>query len=152
QDRLLAGHHEGHERLLVLVNAPATGDLSTWTRQQMSEIITRTEAVLADCGLKMSLSSATCRMANPQDFASRFPGSGGSLYGQATHGLFSSFMRPSSKTKISGLYLAGGSVHPGPGVPMATLSGRLAAQALLKKDQAAPWLARVLARFTPKSD
>ena len=152
QDRLLTGHHEGHERLLVLVNAPATGDLSTWTRQQMSEIIARTEAVLADCGLKMSLSSATCRMANPQDFASRFPGSGGSLYGQATHGLFSSFMRPSSKTKISGLYLAGGSVHPGPGVPMATLSGRLAAQALLKKDQAAPWLARVLARFTPKSD
>ena len=150
QDRLLAGHHEGHERLLVLVNAPATGDLSTWTREQMSQITARTEAILADCGLKMSLSSATCRMANPQDFASRFPGSGGSLYGQATHGLFSSFTRPSSRTKIPGLYMAGGSVHPGPGVPMATLSGRLAAQALLKQDQGPNKLVKLLLRFAPK--
>jgi len=150
QDRLLAGHHEGHERLLVLVNAPATGDLSTWTREQMSQITARTEAILADCGLKMSLSSATCRMANPQDFASRFPGSGGSLYGQATHGLFSSFTRPSSRTKIPGLYMAGGSVHPGPGVPMATLSGRLAAQALLKQDQGPNKLIKLLLRFAPK--
>ena len=150
QDRLLAGHHEGHERLLVLVNAPATGDLSTWTREQMYQITARTEAILADCGLKMSLSSATCRMANPQDFASRFPGSGGSLYGQATHGLFSSFTRPSSRTKIPGLYMAGGSVHPGPGVPMATLSGRLAAQALLKQDQGPNKLIKLLLRFAPK--
>jgi len=150
QDRLLAGHHEGHERLLVLVNAPATGDLSTWTREQMSQITSRTETILADCGLKMSLSSATCRMANPQDFASRFPGSGGSLYGQATHGLFSSFTRPSSRTKIPGLYMAGGSVHPGPGVPMATLSGRLAAQALLKQDQGPNKLIKLLLRFAPK--
>jgi len=150
QDRLLAGHHEGHERLLVLVNAPATGDLSTWTREQMYQITAGTEAILADCGLKMSLSSATCRMANPQDFASRFPGSGGSLYGQATHGLFSSFTRPSSRTKIPGLYMAGGSVHPGPGVPMATLSGRLAAQALLKQDQGPNKLIKLLLRFAPK--
>lgn len=150
QDRLLAGHHEGHERLLVLVNAPATGDLSTWTREQMSQITARTETILAECGLRMSLSSATCRMANPQDFASRFPGSGGSLYGQATHGLFSSFTRPSSRTKIPGLYMAGGSVHPGPGVPMATLSGRLAAQALLKQDQGPNKLIKLLRRFAPK--
>ena len=151
QDRLMAGQHEGYERLLVLVNAPATGDLSNWTREQMSEITARTEGVLAECGLKLSLSSATCRMANPQDFATRFPGSGGSLYGQATHGPLSSFTRPSSRTKVKGLYLAGGSVHPGPGVPMATLSGRLAAQALLEDDHGANWLTSRLRRFAPKS-
>ena len=150
QDRLLAGHYEGYERLLVLVNAPATGDLSTWSREQMSAITAHTEAVLADCGFKISLSSATCRMANPQDFSSRFPGSGGSLYGQATHGLFSRFTRPSSRTKITGLYMAGGSIHPGPGVPMATLSGRLAAQALLNQDRAPNRLTKLLRRFAPK--
>jgi 1-hydroxycarotenoid 3,4-desaturase len=42
------------------------------------------------------------------------------------------FHRPGSKTSLKGLYLAGGSVHPGPGVPMALLSGRLAAASVLK--------------------
>ena len=41
------------------------------------------------------------------------------------------FGRPASRTKLPGLYLAGGSVHPGAGVPMAATSGRLAAASLL---------------------
>ena len=36
-----------------------------------------------------------------------------------------------ARSKIRGLYLAGGSVHPGPGVPMAAMSGRLAAATLM---------------------
>ena len=32
------------------------------------------------------------------------------------------------RTTLPGLFLAGGSVHPGPGVPMAALSGQLAAE------------------------
>ncbi|MEO1649770.1 MAG: CrtD protein, partial [Pseudomonadota bacterium] len=42
-----------------------------------------------------------------------------------------SFARLGSESRVPGLFLAGGSVHPGPGVPMATLSGRLAAHAVL---------------------
>jgi len=41
------------------------------------------------------------------------------------------FQRPASQSKLPGLYLAGGSVHPGPGVPMAAMSGRLAAETLM---------------------
>jgi 1-hydroxycarotenoid 3,4-desaturase len=45
--------------------------------------------------------------------------------------MFSSFTRASAKSRVRGLFLAGGSVHPGPGVPMATLSGSLAAREIL---------------------
>jgi 1-hydroxycarotenoid 3,4-desaturase len=68
----------------------------------------------------------------PAEFDALFPGSGGALYGRASHGWQASFQRPGVRTRVPGLYVAGGSVHPGPGVPMAALSGRLAAQALLQ--------------------
>ena len=42
-----------------------------------------------------------------------------------------SLARPDVRTRLPGLYLAGGEVHPGAGVPMATLSGRLAAATAL---------------------
>jgi 1-hydroxycarotenoid 3,4-desaturase len=42
------------------------------------------------------------------------------------------FRRPASRSAIKRLYLAGGSVHPGPGVPMAVISGRLAAASVLQ--------------------
>ncbi len=60
-----------------------------------------------------------------------FPATGGALYGQATHGWMSAFSRPGASSPVAGLSLAGGSIHPGPGVPMAALSGRLAAAALM---------------------
>jgi 1-hydroxycarotenoid 3,4-desaturase len=67
----------------------------------------------------------------PSDFEGLFPATGGALYGQAAHGWRASFTRPGSSSRIPGLLLAGGSTHPGPGVPMAALSGTLAAQAFL---------------------
>lgn len=67
----------------------------------------------------------------PQDFAQRFPGSGGALYGRAPHGMLASFRRPGLRTKIPGLYLASGSAHPSAGVPMSALSGFTAAGAVI---------------------
>lgn len=67
----------------------------------------------------------------PELLAERFPGSHGSLYGAASHGLTAAFQRPSNRvSSIDGLYLASGSAHPGGGVPLAILSGRAAAEAL----------------------
>ncbi len=52
----------------------------------------------------------------------------GSLYGIASHSPVSAFLRhPNRSRRIRGLYLAGGSAHPGGGMPLALLSGILAA-------------------------
>ena len=67
---------------------------------------------------------------SPGYFAGRFPGSGGAIYGWPTHGFSGSFKRSGSRSRLKGLYLAGGSVHPGPGVPMTALSGRIAAKSV----------------------
>jgi 1-hydroxycarotenoid 3,4-desaturase len=86
---------------------------------------------LERCGLKLQPQPDTKTVTTPADFAQLFPGTGGALYGRASHGWRASFQRPPVKTKVPGLYLASGSAHPGPGVPMAAMSGRLAAESLL---------------------
>lgn len=131
QDRLTGRDPGGPERLLLLVNAPATGDTRDWSPAQLVSLRERALGVLADCGVQLAFEETACKVTAPTDFDRLFPGSGGSLYGRASHGMLSSFQRPGSRSRNRGLYLAGGSVHPGPGVPMATLSGRLAARALL---------------------
>jgi 1-hydroxycarotenoid 3,4-desaturase len=120
------------ERLLILVNAPADGDQGGITDGELAALEQRVFSQLETSGLIVSRNSEHIALTRPQDFARLFPATGGSLYGSANHGALASFARPNARTGIAGLYLAGGSVHPGPGVPMATLSGRLAAACLLR--------------------
>ena len=119
------------ERLFCLVNAPACGDDPQRTEEATALCQERTFQHLSDLGLKLTPTSSNSLRTTPQDFHQRFPASGGALYGQATHGWTSIFSRPGSNTPLPGLFLAGGSVHPGPGVPMAALSGQRAAEALM---------------------
>jgi len=119
------------ERVLALVNAPATGDRPHWRDEELDACQDRTFHFLQQLGLQLPSPIPTLRRTGPADFHRRFPASGGALYGQATHGWTGIFKRPGSQTPVQGLYLAGGSVHPGPGVPMAALSGQLAAEAML---------------------
>jgi len=131
QDRGPNGALNGSERLLMLVNAPADGDKQRWTADEVNHTRDNALAVLSRCGLNLSFRDADCVSTTPTDWHGRFPGSGGSLYGGASHGIWSSFTRPGARSRLKGLYFSGGSVHPGPGVPMATLSGRLAARSVI---------------------
>jgi 1-hydroxycarotenoid 3,4-desaturase len=128
--RLLRPHNEG-ERIFCLINAPANGDTKPYSPQEIDQCLNQMKAQMARCGLTLEMMAPPQLAASPAQFNLLFPGSGGALYGPASHGWMASFKRPGARAKLPGLYLAGGSVHPGPGVPMAALSGRLAAESLM---------------------
>ncbi len=119
------------ERLLCLVNAPAVGDRHLPTHEELDTCEHASFSLLARCGLTLQPLPDNHVRTGPQEFHQRFPATGGALYGQATHGWMSAFERAGAPTSLQGLYLAGGSVHPGPGVPMAAMSGQQAAAALM---------------------
>ncbi len=132
RDDQAADAPSGPERLLCLVNAPATGDSRRFDPKEIAQCEERTFSMLERCGLQISRIPGNQVITTPADFEQLFPATGGALYGQVSHGWMTSFSRPGPKTSIQGLYLAGGSTHPGAGVPMAALSGRMAAGALMR--------------------
>lgn len=122
---------DGRERLQIIVNAPANGDTHSYTQMERDRCSTNMIESLARCGLELE-QPLPHHLATPNEFEALFPSTGGALYGQASHGWAASFLRQSARTRIPGLYCAGGSTHPGAGVPMAALSGRLAAETLMQ--------------------
>jgi len=132
QDRDDAGAGpSGPERLLCLVNAPPAGDRRSFETTEIDPCTTRTFQHLERCGLRILRRPETTLVTTPADFHRLFPATGGALYGPAMHSAMAPFRRPGSRSRIPNLYLAGGSTHPGAGVPMAALSGRQAAASLL---------------------
>ena len=121
---------ESPERLFCLVNAPAAGDRYAFQKAEIDACENQTFSLLRRCGLEIHRTPEKTVLVTPSDFHRLFPGTGGALYGRASHGWRAALQRPGCRTAIPGLYLAGGSVHPGPGVPMATLSGLMAAESL----------------------
>lgn len=118
------------DRLLLLVNAPPTARRDL-TDAEIDACESHIFSLLQQHGMTITRTTRNTLRTTPADFQRIFPGSAGALYGMATHGWMSAFQRPGAASRIAGLYLAGGSVHPGPGVPMAAMSGQLAAATLM---------------------
>ena len=67
----------------------------------------------------------------PVDIAERYRTPGGSIYGTSSNGAMAAFLRPGNRGPVDGLYLCGGSSHPGGGLPLVAISGRIAADLCL---------------------
>lgn len=125
----------GRENWFLLLNAPATGSLQGkghWTAQA-DAIAARTIGQLAGYGLRPEVRSL--RVLTPDDFAERWGAWGGSIYGAASNNMMSAFLRqPARSSKVGNLWYAGGTAHPGGGIPLVTVSGMLAADGILSAE------------------
>ncbi|RBO53672.1 methoxyneurosporene dehydrogenase [Rhodovulum sp. BSW8] len=137
QDRGTGRSPEGLERFEIIMNGPPAADGADPTDEEKETCRTRTFQTLARFGLTFDPRPGVQALTTPRQFAKLFPASDGSLYGRSPHGLTAALKRPTARTTVAGLYLAGGGTHPGAGIPMATLSGRHAAEAILT-DRASP--------------
>jgi phytoene desaturase len=70
----------------------------------------------------------------PADIARRYRSPGGAIYGSSSNGKRAAFVRPANRGSRRGLYLVGGSSHPGGGLPLVTTSAKIVAE-MIEQDQ-----------------
>lgn len=128
----------GGEALYVLVHTPYLRPHHDWQRL-LPEYRRTIFRKLAETGGLEDLEARieVERWLTPQDIHERYQVLHGAIYGLASHGTFLGAFKPGNRTEVRGLYLAGGAAHPGPGMPMALMSGWIAADTL-DRDGAAP--------------
>lgn len=127
----------GHEAWFVLVNAPrhsTAGDGFDWSdknfaRQYANSIIDQIEAA----GISIRDRLQVLEIRTPLDLQQAVNAPGGSIYGTSSNGARSAFARAKNRSPIKGLYLVGGSAHPGGGLPLVGLSAEMVASAILEK-------------------
>jgi phytoene desaturase len=123
----------GHEAWFVLVNVPrhrrgGAPDALDWSNPELAATLgERTLSLLAARGLPVRERLVLTRVRTPEDLETETGTPGGAIYGTAPHGAVRS-LRPANATPIRGLFLAGGTAHPGGGMPLAALSAATVAR------------------------
>jgi phytoene desaturase len=122
---------EGCESLFVMVNLPAAcGAPVAELRPRILERLARAGVELGDDEIEHE-SHLT-----PADFAARYGSRDGSIYGPSSNSRLQAFWRqPNRSRRVAGLFFAGGSAHPGGGIPLVTLSGLIAAREVVASSQ-----------------
>ncbi len=118
----------GGENWFVMVNAPHdTGQNWEELRLQTKDsVIKKLNRVL---GADLAKHISEEDFLDPTLIDSRTHSHTGSLYGTSSNSRFAAFLRqPNFSRHIRGLYFAGGSVHPGGGIPLCMQSGKITAE------------------------
>ncbi|MEO8513822.1 MAG: phytoene desaturase family protein [Ignavibacteria bacterium] len=138
----------GKENWFVMINAPNNtisnyqsmsppyqGGVSGFAgRGGLSEIKkTIIEKIKRLTGYDIKNKIETEAVMTPQDIEEQTGSCGGSIYGISSNNRKAAFLRQANASKhYKGLYFAGGSAHPGGGIPLVILSGKLAAEKIIK--------------------
>lgn len=119
------------EGWFVLVNAPAHDPARgvDWDEPGLRERYTRLVLdALADRGADVRDRIRFIETVTPADLQRRTGAPGGAIYGTASHGPRSALRRPANRSPLPGLYLVGGSAHPGGGIPLVLMSAEIVAE------------------------
>lgn len=123
----------GCENWFTMVNVPSN------TGQDWDEIINRTRQNIIKklsrlLGEDISNLIAFEDILDPRSIESNTQSYQGALYGASSNNKYAAFLRhPNYKSNIKNLYFCGGSVHPGGGIPLCLLSGKIVSQ-LIEND------------------
>ena len=136
---------DDHESWFVLVNAPrhdpdAENDTAAarllarsggidWTAPGLADAYAdRVLAVMASRGLDVRDRVLWRVVRTPADLERDTRSVGGSIYGTSSNGARAAFLRPANRSPVPGLFLVGGSSHPGGGLPLVGLSATIVSE------------------------
>ncbi|MFT7347080.1 MAG: diapolycopene oxygenase, partial [Cryomorphaceae bacterium] len=116
---------EGCENWFVMVNAPHVAG-QDWEKTELETRKNILEKLSRMLGMDVEPFIKTERVLNPPTLESQTSSYLGSLYGTSSNDRMAAFLRhPNFTSKIKNLYFCGGSVHPGGGIPLCLLSGKI---------------------------
>lgn len=123
---------EGGEALYVLVHTPYLRPDHDWSKmfpEYREVILDKLERTAGMKGIRDRIVAENSL--TPEGIHKRYRVLNGAIYGLASHGRFLGAFKPANRSRdLSGLYLAGGAAHPGPGMPMVMMSGWIAGDTL----------------------
>ncbi len=120
----------GSENWFILLNAPPAKQSAETLEQLKAIVIKKLERIL---GTDIAPYIETGIVLDPAGIAGWTHAWKGALYGTASNDTMAAFRRhPNRSSAYPGVYFAGGTVHPGGGIPLCMRSGKLCADALMK--------------------
>ncbi len=123
------------ENWFVMINTPYS-EKQNWDDEvdKMREVILKKINKILHIDLKKNIRSEN--ILTPKMIEQKTSSIGGSIYGISSNNKMSAFLRQQNRSKdYKGLYFCGGSAHPGGGIPLVLLSGKLAAEEILKDQE-----------------
>jgi phytoene dehydrogenase-like protein len=111
----------GAENWSMLVNVPSRPER---VPRAYVEVVL---AALRRRGVDLAGRARWVDVMTPADLEARDRSPGGAIYGTSSNGRRAAFLRPGNRGPRRGLYLVGGSAHPGGGLPLVTISARIVA-------------------------
>lgn len=124
-----------HDNYFVLINAPARDPAQPWSEAEAQSYRDLILQRLGHFGFKdLPEQIVAERIFTPTDFATRDLTRHGALYGWASHSIRASLFRPPLRAPgARNVFFVGGTTHPGGGIPLVLLSGKMVAD-LIKRE------------------